>query len=73
MDSKNAVSLGEKFVWLKTRESGQILLKRLSMEAIGFRISKSHRIQINNFLDIHFILNDIKKSLVGRLIVVKDN
>jgi len=67
-----AVSLGGEFTRLKTRESGHIRVERLSIEAIGFRISKSHRIQINDFLDIQFILDDIKKSLVERRIVVRE-
>ena len=65
------VSLGGEFTRLKTRESGHIRVERLSLEAIGFRISKSHRIQINDFLDIHFILDDISKSLVKRRIVIR--
>ena len=65
------VSLGGEFTLLKTRESGHIRVERLSLEAIGFRISKSHRIQINDFLDIHFILDDISKALVKRRIVVR--
>lgn len=66
-----AVSLGGEFIRLKTRESGHIRVERLSLSAIGFRISKSHRIQVNDFLDIHFILDDIKKSMVERRIVVR--
>ncbi|MCP4672428.1 MAG: HDOD domain-containing protein [Desulfobacula sp.] len=65
------VSLGGEFTRLKTRETGHIRVERLSLEAIGFRISKSHRIQINDFLDIHFILDDIGKALVKRRIVVR--
>ncbi|MBU2627776.1 MAG: HDOD domain-containing protein [Proteobacteria bacterium] len=65
------VSLGGEFTRLKTRETGHIRVEKLSMLTIGFRISKSHRIQVNDFLDIHFILDDIKKSLVERRIVSK--
>lgn len=70
--SGKAVSLGGEFTRLKTRESGHIRIERLSMLAIGFRISKSHRIQVNDFLDIQFVLDDIKKSLVERRIVVRE-
>jgi diguanylate cyclase (GGDEF)-like protein/putative nucleotidyltransferase with HDIG domain len=66
------VSLAGEFIRLKTRESGHIRVEKLSMLSIGFRISKSHRIQVNDFLDIHFILDDIKKSLVKRRIVVRE-
>ena len=65
------VSLGGEFTRLKTRESGHIMVEKLSLSAIGFRIAKSHRIQINDFLDIHFILDDINKALVKRRIVVR--
>ncbi len=65
------VSLGGEFTRLKTRESGHIRVESLSLQAIGFRISKSHRMQINDFLDIHFILDDISKAIVKRRIVVR--
>lgn len=66
-----AVSLQGEFIRLKTRETGYIKVENLSLQAIGFRISKSHRIKVNDFLDIHFILDDIKKSLVERRIIVR--
>lgn len=65
------VSLGGKFIRLKTGELGRIRVEKLSLKAIGFRISKSHRIQVNDFLDLHIILDDIKKSRVERRIVVR--
>jgi len=66
------VSLGGEFVRLKTRESGHIRVEILSLLNIGFRISRSHRIQVNDFLDIQFVLDDINKSLVKRRVVVKE-
>ncbi len=69
--SGKTVSLGGEFIRLKTRESGHMRVERLSLSGIGFRISKSHRIQVNDFMDIHFILDDIKKSMVERRIVVR--
>ncbi len=65
------VSLGGRFIRLKTQDSGHIRVEKLSMLTIGFRVSKSHRIQVNDFLDIQFTLDDIKKSLVKRRIVVR--
>jgi len=65
------VSLAGEFIRLKTRESGHIRVEKLSLLAIGFRISRSHRIRVNDFLDIQFILDDINKSLVKRRIVVR--
>ncbi len=67
-----AVSLSGKFVLLKTGESGHIRVERVSLESIGFRISRSHRIQTNDFLDIQFLLDDIKKSLIKRRSVVRE-
>jgi diguanylate cyclase (GGDEF)-like protein len=69
--SGKTVSLGGEFIRLKTKESGHMRVERLSLSGIGFRISKSHRIQVNDFMDIHFILDDIKKSMVERRIVVR--
>lgn len=66
-----SVSLKGKFIRLKTKESGRITVEQLSMKAIGFRISKSHRIQVNDFLDIHFFLDNKHKSLVERRIVIR--
>lgn len=65
------VSLGGRFIRLKTHESGHIRVERLSLESMGFRISKSHRIQVNDFLDVYFILDDIKKSIIERRIVIR--
>lgn len=65
------VSLGGNFIRLKTQDSGHIRVEKLSMLTIGFRVSKSHLIQVNDFLDIQFTLDDIKKSLVKRRIVVR--
>ena len=65
------VSLGGEFIRLKSRESGHIRIEKLSISSIKFRISKSHRIQVNDFLDIQFVLDDIKKSLIKRRIVVR--
>ncbi len=67
-----AVSLPGEFVRLKTRESGQLQVERLSMQSIGFRITKSQRIQVNDFMDIRFVLDDLKKSVVERRVVVRD-
>ncbi len=67
-----SVSLGGEFVRLKTRESGHIRIEKLSLTFIGFRISRSHRIQINDFLDIQFTLDNINRSLVKRRTVVRD-
>ena len=66
-----AVSLGGRFIRLKNRETGHIRVEKISLESIGFRISKSHRIQVNDFIDIHFILDDIKKSMIKRRSIIR--
>jgi diguanylate cyclase (GGDEF)-like protein/putative nucleotidyltransferase with HDIG domain len=66
-----AVSLKGKFSHIKTGESGHIGVEMVSLESIGFRVSKSHRIRINDFLDIQFFLDDINTSLVKRRSVVR--
>ncbi|WDP89082.1 MAG: HDOD domain-containing protein [Desulfobacter sp.] len=66
------VSLGGSFKRLKTGEFGRIRVEQVSLSAIGFRISKSHRIRVNDFLDIQFNLDDIKRSLIKRRIVVRE-
>jgi len=66
------VSLSGDFKRLKTGEFGRIRVEQVSLSAIGFRISKSHRIRVNDFLDIQFNLDDIKRSLIKRRIVIRE-
>ena len=65
------VSLQGKFKRLKTGEFGRVRVEQVSLTAVGFRISKSHRIHVNDFLDIEFNLDDIKRALVKRRVVVR--
>ncbi|WP_321493050.1 HDOD domain-containing protein [uncultured Desulfobacter sp.] len=67
-----AVFLQGQFKRLKTGEFGKIRVEQVSLSAIGFRISKSHRIHINDFLDIEFNLDDIKRALVKRRVVIRN-
>jgi len=66
------VSLSGNFKHLKTGEFGRIRVIQVSLSAVGFRISKSHSIQVNDFLDIRFNLDDIKRTLIKRRIVVRE-
>jgi len=66
------VSLSGEFIRLKTRESGYIKVEKLSMKTVAFKISKSNLIEVNDFLDIQFILDDLKKSLIKRRVVVRE-
>ena len=65
------VSLKGNFIHLKTKESGHMMIEKLSMVSIGFKITKSHHIKVNDFLDIQFTLDNMKKSLIERRIVVR--
>jgi len=66
-----SVFLQGQFKRLKTGEFGKIRVEQVSLSAIGFRISKSHRIHVNDFLDIEFNLDDIKGALIKRRVVVR--
>lgn len=66
------VSLSGQFIRLKTGESGHVRVERLALESIGFRISRSHRIQENDFLDIKFTLDNINKDRLERRAVVRE-
>jgi diguanylate cyclase (GGDEF)-like protein/putative nucleotidyltransferase with HDIG domain len=70
--SGKIVSLKGNFVHLKTKGSGYMSVERLSLETIGFKVVKSHSIKVNDFLDIQFTLDGMKKSLVERRIVVRE-
>ena len=70
--SGKIVSLKGNFVHLKTKNTGYMSVERLSLETIGFKVAKSHSIKVNDFLDIQFTLDGMKKSLVERRIVVRE-
>jgi len=65
-------SFGGTFICLKTRASGSIRVEKISLVTIGFRILKSHRIKVNDFLDIQFVLDDITKHLIKRQVVIRE-
>ncbi len=66
------MSLTGRFVRVRSGESGHMRIERLSLVSVGFRISRSHRIKENDFLDLHFTLDNLKKDLVERRATVKD-
>jgi len=70
--SGKSVSFGGTFICLKTRASGSIRVEKISLVTIGFRILKSHRIKVNDFLDIQFVLDDITKHLIKRQVVIRE-
>ncbi|MFH2091318.1 MAG: HDOD domain-containing protein [Pseudomonadota bacterium] len=66
------VSLAGRFVRLKTGESGHMRVEQVSLVSIGFRISRSHRIRVDEFLDVVFTLDNLKKDVVKRRALVKE-
>ena len=66
------VSLKGNFIHLKTKGTGYMSVEKLSLVSIGFRISRSHRVKVNDFLDIQLVLDDVNKSLIERRIVVRE-
>ncbi|MFH2058939.1 MAG: HDOD domain-containing protein [Pseudomonadota bacterium] len=66
------VSLAGRFVRLKTGESGHMRVEQVALVSIGFRISRSHRIRVNDFLDIYFTLDNLKKDVVKRRALVRE-
>ncbi len=66
------VSLGGSYIRLKTGASGSIRVEKISLVAIGFRILKSNRIKVNDFLDIQFVLDDITKHLIKRRVAIRE-
>ncbi len=70
--SGKTVSLAGRFVRLKTGESGHMRVEQVSLGSIWFRISRSHRIRVNDFLDIRFTLDNLKKDLVERRAIIRE-
>jgi len=64
------VSLRGHCVYANSKKPIQIRVERISMSAIGFRIPESKRISPRDFLTIQFVLNDRKRSMIKRRIVV---
>ncbi len=67
-----SVSLSGRFVRLKTGKSGNIRVEGISLTAAGFRIARSHRLQVNDFIDIRFTLDNLKKDLVERRAIIRE-
>ncbi|MEA2061990.1 MAG: HDOD domain-containing protein [Thermodesulfobacteriota bacterium] len=68
---EKTVSLTGTFTHLKNRQTGSIWIKKLSLKSIRFKLSTPHNVIENTFLDIKFNLDDAKRSLVERRIVVR--
>ena len=67
-----SVSLNGFYVHPKTRNSVPIKVKQLSMQALGFTIPTSQSLGIDAFLDIQFVLDNIKRSVIKRQVIVRE-
>jgi diguanylate cyclase (GGDEF)-like protein len=66
-----AVSLGGHFIHPQSRLSVSIRIKELSLNAIAFTIQKPDMLGINDFLDVQFVLDDLKRSVIKRQIIIR--
>lgn len=64
------VSLGGHYIHTKTRKSVPIRVRHVTLEAIGFTIPKNQAVKTGDFLVIQFVLDDLKRSVVKRQVIV---
>ncbi|MCF8145467.1 MAG: HDOD domain-containing protein [Deltaproteobacteria bacterium] len=65
------VSLDGEFVLLSSKSHGRMRVEGISLLEIGFTITSGHQIRIGEFIDLSFRLDDPKRSLVKRRVVVR--
>lgn len=65
------VWLEGEFVALKTKSRGRMRVKGVSLFEIGLVVLSGHYIQVGDFLDISFRLDDPKRSLIERRVLVQ--
>jgi two-component system, cell cycle response regulator len=65
-----AVSLKGHYLHPRSRRHVQIQVHRISLAAIGFRIPESETLASRDFLNIQFVLNDQKRSVIKRQVIV---
>ena len=66
-----AVSLIGHFIHAKTRKSVSIRVKQISRNAIGFTLPKSVTLRVDDFLDIQFVLDNLKRAVIKRQIIIR--
>jgi two-component system cell cycle response regulator len=66
-----SVSLLGDFVSLRTKSHGHMAVEGLSLHKMGLAISSGPPVRVGDFLDISFHLDDPKRSLVERRVLVK--
>ncbi len=65
------VSLDGKFVLHRTKSPGRMRVDGISMLEMGFTITSNHDVRIGDFLDVSFHLDDSKRSLIERRVLVR--
>ncbi len=65
------VSLEGEFVLLRTKSYGHMRVEGISLLETGFTIISKQYVQVGDFMDIKFHLDDLKRSLVERRVVVR--
>ena len=66
------VSLDGEFVILSTKTKGNMIVNGISLLEMGFTVTSGHYLRVGDFLDIAFHLDDLKRSLVERRVVVRN-
>lgn len=66
------VSLDGEFLLLKTKSPGYMIVEGISLLEMGFRITSGPYVAVGDFLDITFHLDDPKRSLVERRVLVRN-
>ena len=65
------VSLDGDFVLLRTKSYGHMKVEGISLLEMGFTITSRQYVQVGDFIDITFHLDDLKRSLIERRVVVR--
>jgi diguanylate cyclase (GGDEF)-like protein len=65
-----AVSLRGHCLYSKSKNKVLIEVERISMTSIAFRVPEFVKIFPRDFLNIHFVLDDLKKSIIQRQVLV---
>lgn len=67
-----SVSLRGHYLHPRKNASVSIHVHQISLAAIGFTTNRANELKPEDFLDIQFVLDDLKRSVIKRQIVLKD-
>jgi len=66
---KNVKLTGE-YILQKNREKGEVIIRELSLTGIRFESLKPHQISNNDLLEMKFILNNLQRTEIKKLVKV---